>query len=149
MIKGSPFTNPTGTLPAADAHNIKILDQGLNVLFSTPFTSQTWHNFAVVIDWDALTLEVFYSTDAQALKVVSPTKDNPGAMLAPDGQGEFHFGLLKVHYLCFHEIVSTDENLKIVALGYPFRLCRESRRCGSPRYPGRNYRGSDLFWSLD
>ena len=113
--QGSPFTNPTGQLPAADAQKIKILDHGLNVLFSVPFTSQTWHNFAVVVDWDAFTLTVFYSQDSQALKNVSPTTANPGMKPAPDGQGEFHFGLLKVRYLRFHEIVSTDETLEIVA----------------------------------
>jgi len=95
---GSPFTNPPGTLPVADARNINILDHDLNVLFSAPFTCQTWHNFAVVIDWDNLTLAVFYSVGAQPLKLVSPTKKNQGAKAAPDGQGEFHFGVLKV---CF------------------------------------------------
>ncbi len=96
MVLGTPFTNPTGSLPAAGARNIKILDHDLNVMFSTPFTCQTWHNFAVVIDWDNLTLAVFYSVDAQPLMLVSPTKENQGAKAAPEGQGEFHFGILKV-----------------------------------------------------
>jgi len=108
---GSPFTNPTGKLPAAGARNFKILDHGLNVLFSTPFTCETWHNFAVVVDWDNLTLAVFYSAGGQSLKNVSPTKKNQGAKAAPEGQGEFHFGVLKVHYLYFDEIGSTDETL--------------------------------------
>jgi len=93
---GSPFTNPTGDLPAPGAQNFKILDHDLNVLFSTPFTCQTWHNFAIVVDWDNFTLAVLYSVGAQPLKVVSPTKKNQGAKAAPDGQGEFHFGVLKL-----------------------------------------------------
>ena len=119
--QGSPFTNPTGSLPTADAQSIKILDHGLNKLFSTPFICQTWHNFAVVIDWDNLTLAVFYSTEAQPLELVSQTKENQGAKKAPDGQGEFHFGVLKVRYPYFDGIVSTDEISEIAALGQPFR----------------------------
>ena len=111
-ILGSPFTNPTGNLPAAGAQNFKILDHDLNVLFSTPFTCQTWHNFAIVVDWDNLTLAVFYSVGVQPLKSVSPTKKNQGVKASPDGQGEFHFGVLKVCYLCFDEIASTDETCK-------------------------------------
>ncbi len=95
---GSPFTNPPGNLPVAGARNINILDHDLNVLFSAPFTCKSWHNFAIVIDWDSLTLTVFYSVGAQPLKLVSPTKKNQGAKAAPNGQGEFHFGVLKVFF---------------------------------------------------
>jgi len=109
---GSPFTNPTGNLPAPGARNFKILDHSLNVLFSTPFTCQTWHNFAIVVDWDNLTLAVFYSVGAQPLKSVSPTTKNQGAQAAPNGQGEFHFGVLKACNLCFYEMTSTDESFK-------------------------------------
>lgn len=93
---GSPFTNPTGTLPAADAKNIKIRDHSLNELFSVPLTSPCWHNFAVVVDWDNLTLAVFHSVGARPLKLVSATKPNQGAVAGPNGQGEFHFGVLKL-----------------------------------------------------
>lgn len=101
---GSPFTNPTGILPASDAQNIKIRDHALNTLFSTAFTPQCWHNFAVVIDWDNLTLAVFYSIGARPLKLVSATKSNKGAVAGPSGQGEFHFGVLKVRHPSFDEI---------------------------------------------
>lgn len=109
---GSPFTSPIGSLPAADAQNIKIRDHGLNVLFSTPFSSQCWHNFAVVIDWDNLTLAVFYSIGAQPLKLVSATKPNQGAVAGTNGQGEFHFGILKVCYHSFDKIARSDETSK-------------------------------------
>jgi len=84
----------------------------LNVLFSTPFTCRTWHNFAIVVDWDNLTLAVHYSVGAKSLALVSPTKMNQGVKPAPDGQGEFHFGVLKVCHLCFDEVTSTDETRK-------------------------------------
>jgi hypothetical protein len=117
--RGSPFTNPTEALPAADAQNIKIRDHNLNVLFSAPFTSHCWHNFAVVIDWDNLTLAVFHSIGAQPLKVVSATKPNQGAVAAPNGQGEFHFGVLKVRYNSFDETAWTDEPSKQLPLVNP------------------------------
>jgi hypothetical protein len=121
-VSGSPFTNPTGSLPAAGARNIKILDHNLNVLFSVPFTCQNWHNFAIVIDWNNLTLAVFYSAGAQPLKLVSPTKENQGAKAPPDGQGEFHFGVLKVRCLAIIGwVVSTEGTLYIAALGQSFR----------------------------
>lgn len=114
---GSPFTNPTGELPAPGAQNFKILDHGLNVLFSTPFTCGTWHNFAIVVDWDNLTLAVYYSAGSQPLKLVSPPKSNQGVKAGPDGKGEFHFGVLKVCYHHFDETSLSDGTLEIVALG--------------------------------
>jgi len=39
---------------------------------------------------------VYYSKDADPLKAVTAVKDNPGAVKGPDGQGDFHFDLLKV-----------------------------------------------------
>ncbi|KAH9891890.1 hypothetical protein C8Q73DRAFT_763344 [Cubamyces lactineus] len=93
---GSPFTNPTGALPAPNAHSFKVLDHALNVLFSTPFTSRTWHNFAVEVDWNARTLAVWYSQDAELLRLVKATTPNPTTAAGPDGQGDFHIALLKL-----------------------------------------------------
>lgn len=96
----------------AGAHDFKILDHDLNAIFATPFISKTWHNFAVVVDWDELTLAVYYSAEDQPLKLVSPTKKNQGAQAGPNGQGEFEFGVLKACNLCFDEITLTDKNFK-------------------------------------
>ncbi|KAI0655425.1 hypothetical protein C8Q70DRAFT_429996 [Cubamyces menziesii] len=93
---GSPFTDPTGPLPAPNAHSFKVLDHALNVLFSTPFISRTWHNFAVEVDWNARTLAVWYSQDAELLRLVKETTPNPTATTGPDGQGDFHIALLKL-----------------------------------------------------
>ena len=81
------------------AQNFKILDHDLNVLFSTPFACGFWHNFAIVVDWDSLTLAVYYSAGSQPLKQVSSPRKNRGVKAGPDGKGEFHFGILKVRYL--------------------------------------------------
>ncbi|GLB34540.1 putative zinc finger [Lyophyllum shimeji] len=94
---GSPFTNPTGPLPAPDAHSFKVLDHALNVLFKTPFNSRTWHNFAIQIDWDQRTLAVFYSKDGDHLKpVTSKPLPNLTAGTGLAGRGDFHFGVLKL-----------------------------------------------------
>ncbi|KIM43056.1 glycoside hydrolase family 131 protein, partial [Hebeloma cylindrosporum] len=93
---GSPFTNPTGELPVQDAHNFKVLDHALNVLFSTPFTSGCWHNFAVQVDWDNRTLAVLFSKGNMPLKPVTKVVPNSSAAAGTAGQGEFHFGVLKL-----------------------------------------------------
>ncbi|KIP02987.1 hypothetical protein PHLGIDRAFT_269698 [Phlebiopsis gigantea 11061_1 CR5-6] len=93
---GSPYTNPTGTLPSADAHEIKLRDHALDLLFAAPFTPGAWHNFAVQVDWTNRTLAVLYSADAAPLRVVTPPSPNLSAQLGADGQGDFHFGVLKL-----------------------------------------------------
>ncbi|KDR82534.1 hypothetical protein GALMADRAFT_220528 [Galerina marginata CBS 339.88] len=93
---GSPFTNPTGKLPAQNAHNFKVLDHALNVLFSIPFISVSWHNFAVQVDWDKNTLAVLYSKDADPLKAVTKVVPNLTHATSSAGQGDFHFGVLKL-----------------------------------------------------
>jgi len=75
---------------------LRIRSHDSTVLFQTPFDEKTWHNFAVAVDWDKLTLQVFYSQNACPLKSVTKVEDNKGAVKGPDGQGDFHFGLLKV-----------------------------------------------------
>ncbi|KAL0577114.1 hypothetical protein V5O48_004867 [Marasmius crinis-equi] len=93
---GSPFTNPTGTLPVAEADWFKILDHSLNVLFKTPFTLDVWHNFAVEVDWEELTLQVLYSTEGEPLDTVTSVVSNPTVAQGAAGQGDFHVGVLKL-----------------------------------------------------
>lgn len=94
---GSPFTYPTGRLPVANAQSLRILAHDLTVVFETPFTRNDWHNFAVQVDWDALTLGVYYSKNWSPLAPTSrKTVPDTGAVAGPDGQGDFHFGVLKV-----------------------------------------------------
>lgn len=93
---GSPFTNPTGHLPAKNANAFKVLDHALNVLFTAPFLPGIWHNFAVQVDWDRLTLAVFYSEGGLPLRPVTKVVANPTAPIGVSGQGDFHIGVLKV-----------------------------------------------------
>ncbi|KAF8595684.1 hypothetical protein BDV93DRAFT_528509 [Ceratobasidium sp. AG-I] len=94
---GSSFTIPTASkLPTATAHNLEVLDHALNVVYSTSFDPLTWHNFAVQVDWDARTLGVFASKGASSLKKVSKLVSNNSTQLGAAGQGDFHFGVLKL-----------------------------------------------------
>ncbi|CAK7233561.1 hypothetical protein SEUCBS140593_008643 [Sporothrix eucalyptigena] len=60
------------------------------VLFSTPFTPGVFNNFAVTLDFNKLTSQVFFSTGTSALKQVTQPLANDVS-----GQGQFHFGVLK------------------------------------------------------
>ena len=95
---GSPFTNSTCqcTLPDQNAHDFNVRDHASNVLFSTPFTWGSWHNFGVQVDWNNRTLAVLYSLNATPLRPVTKVVPNPSASLGSTGQGDFHFGMLKV-----------------------------------------------------
>jgi len=93
---GSPFTNPTGLLPAEAADSFKVLDHALNVLFVTPFSPGVWHNFAIQVDWDHRTLSVFYSKNEDQLQAITEKEPNSTAAPGTAGQGDFHFGILKV-----------------------------------------------------
>lgn len=94
LSTGSPFTNPTGQLPAKNARSFKVLDHALNVLFTTSFIPLLWHNFAITVDWANRTLMVSYSIEGLPLKAVTPTVQNPTATAG--ALGDFHFGVLKV-----------------------------------------------------
>ncbi|KAG8733976.1 hypothetical protein FRC10_012048 [Ceratobasidium sp. 414] len=120
---GSSFTVPTASkLPTATAHNLEVLDHALNVVYSTSFDPLIWHNFAVQVsldprsfaaisfqptlseltprphqvDWDARTLGVFASKGALPLKKVSKLVSNNSTQTGAAGQGDFHFGVLKL-----------------------------------------------------
>ncbi|CAN8098175.1 unnamed protein product [Discula destructiva] len=65
-------------------------DAGGQLLFSTPFTPGVFQNFALTLNFDANTVEIFHSTGFNALiSVVAPVANDNS------GQGQFHFGCLK------------------------------------------------------
>ncbi|KAI0454008.1 glycoside hydrolase family 131 protein [Xylaria acuta] len=91
------FVLKTGTILGANTADPDTLQLFGNVnadpaqtLFSSPFTEDVFHNFAVTLDFDALTTQVFYSQGTDPL--IAQTEP-----LANDvsGQGQFHFGVLK------------------------------------------------------
>lgn len=60
------------------------------LIFSQPFDEGVFHNFALKLDFNALTTQVFYSQGCDPLEAVTDEiANNVG------GQGQFHFGVLK------------------------------------------------------
>ncbi|KAI0105656.1 glycoside hydrolase family 131 protein [Nemania sp. FL0031] len=87
----------TGTILGANTADPDTLQLFGNVnanpvqtLFSTPFTEDVFHNFALTLDFDALTTQVFYSQGNDALVAQTEALANDVS-----GQGQFHFGVLK------------------------------------------------------
>lgn len=80
-------------------------NHALDLLFETPFTSGDWHNFAVQVDWTHLTLGVFYSTNATPLEAVTGVEDNSSTPAGAAGQGDYHFGVLKVGVIVASAII--------------------------------------------
>jgi len=85
-------------LSSVDSHVLRIRAHDGTVLFHTPFLQHTWHNFAVVMDWDKSVIGVFYSTGACLLEAATRAKvqESLSATSGPQRLGEFHFGVLKV-----------------------------------------------------
>ncbi|PQE05255.1 hypothetical protein CJF31_00008779 [Rutstroemia sp. NJR-2017a BVV2] len=65
------------------------VNEGAAELFSTPWT-EGWHNFGVVLDFDANTIQILHSTSHLPLQAVTtPLRNNIS------GRGQYHFGMLK------------------------------------------------------
>jgi len=87
----------TGTIIGSDGGDPDTLQLFGNVneatpglIFSQPFDGGVFHNFALKLDFNALTTQVFYSQGCDPLEAVTDEiANNVG------GQGQFHFGLLK------------------------------------------------------
>ncbi|TLS26262.1 hypothetical protein PpBr36_04099 [Pyricularia pennisetigena] len=60
------------------------------LLFSTPFGADGFHNFAMTLDFNKNTTQVFFSKGNEPLKAVSKAEANDVS-----GGGQFHFGILK------------------------------------------------------
>ncbi|KAI6358755.1 hypothetical protein MCOR25_007262 [Pyricularia grisea] len=87
----------TGTIAGQTSNNTNTLNVFGNVnasppklLFSTPFAAEGFHNFAIKMDFDKNTTQVFFSKGSEALKAVSKEESNDVS-----GGGQFHFGILK------------------------------------------------------
>ena len=90
-MPGTPFN--TTLSDNSDPNTLRIRSHNGSVLFQTHFNS-AWHNFAVIVDWDNLTLQVYYSPNGCTLQDVTNVEDNSSA---PKGSiGDFQFGVLKV-----------------------------------------------------
>jgi len=82
--------------PGADGTNIVVNGNsknaaGVQTLFSTPFVGvQGFQNFALEMDFDQNTIQVFHSTENNPLVQVTEALPNDNT-----GNGEYHFAVLK------------------------------------------------------
>ncbi|KAF4555593.1 Hypothetical protein D9617_2g055550 [Elsinoe fawcettii] len=79
-------TNGTGAPTLQFQGNQKTAE----TIWTAPFDAKVWHNFGIVQDFNANTIQLYYSTGNAALtaRTEAVPNDNSGA-------GEFHFGILK------------------------------------------------------
>lgn len=92
-----------------NARSLRILAHNLDVVFETSFDHDSWHNFAVQVDWNALTLGVYFSQDEENLRpVMKKAIKNIGHVATDEGKGDFHFGVLKVFSHLILHLILTD-----------------------------------------
>ncbi|KAI0146535.1 hypothetical protein BJ166DRAFT_66721 [Pestalotiopsis sp. NC0098] len=90
---GNQFNFETGTLidhPEVDKNTFKITNRNSEVVWSTPIDQSGWQNFAVTLDFDNNTLQVYYSSGTEPLKAVTSALANDNS-----GYGQYQLGILK------------------------------------------------------
>ncbi|RYO93943.1 hypothetical protein DL763_004217 [Monosporascus cannonballus] len=85
-------TSTTGTIigQSGNENTFKILDRENIEVWSTPINCEEWQNFAVTLDFNKNTLQVYYSIGDAPLEAVTPALSNNNA-----GQGQYQMGILK------------------------------------------------------
>ncbi|KAL1837256.1 hypothetical protein VTJ49DRAFT_4080 [Mycothermus thermophilus] len=68
----------------------KVLDRNNRQVWSTPILKDAWQNFAIRLDFDRNTLQVFYSQGNEPLQSVTNAVYNNNA-----GEGQYQIGILK------------------------------------------------------
>ncbi|KAK9782104.1 hypothetical protein AB5N19_00431 [Seiridium cardinale] len=90
---GNQFNFETGTLidqPDVDKNTFKITNRQSEVVWTTPIDSSAWQNFAVTLDFDNNTLQVYYSLGDEPLAAVTEALSNDNS-----GDGQYQIGILK------------------------------------------------------
>ncbi|KAH6660642.1 hypothetical protein BKA67DRAFT_653809 [Truncatella angustata] len=90
---GNHFNFETGTLidqPSYDKNTFKITNRQSQVVWSTPIDNSAWQNFAVTLDFDKNTLQVYYSKGNGPLAAVTTALSNDNS-----GYGQYQIGILK------------------------------------------------------
>ncbi|MBW0487809.1 hypothetical protein O181_027524 [Austropuccinia psidii MF-1] len=81
-----------------EGNNIRVRDVNFQELFSVKADLKTIYNFAIEVDWDKSTLQVYHSTNDSPLKLVKATSPNvsknPKAA-KPAGKCEWHIQMIK------------------------------------------------------
>ncbi|KAI0021075.1 hypothetical protein F4780DRAFT_740135 [Xylariomycetidae sp. FL0641] len=86
------FNFEQGTIigKSGDEKTFKILNRQNTQVWSTPIDAEAWQNFAITLDFDKNTLQVYYSKDDAALEAVTEKLSNDNS-----GGGQYQIGILK------------------------------------------------------
>ncbi|CAJ2501393.1 Uu.00g042460.m01.CDS01 [Anthostomella pinea] len=87
------FNFEAGTIigtSGSDKNNFKILNRQNTLVWSTTIDASAWQNFAVTLDFDKNTLQVYYSTRDEPLAAVTTALANDNS-----GDGQYQIGILK------------------------------------------------------
>ncbi|KAI5926628.1 hypothetical protein F4810DRAFT_479078 [Camillea tinctor] len=92
-FSANQFNFEMGTIigtSGADKDNFKILNRQNTEVFSVPVDEAAWQNFAITLDFDKNTIQIFYSAGDEPLASVTDvlTNDNSGG-------GQYQIGMLK------------------------------------------------------
>jgi hypothetical protein len=68
----------------------KVLDRSNKQIWSTPILKDVWQNFAITLDFNKNTLQVYYSKGDELLKSATSAVSNNNA-----GEGQYQVGMLK------------------------------------------------------
>jgi len=85
ILTGNGGVNPDSLIVVGNVNSSPV-----KTIFDTRFTAGEWHNFAIKLDFNAGTTQVYYSTGQNALASTGAAVTN-----SVSGQGEYHFGILK------------------------------------------------------
>ncbi|KAI8946394.1 hypothetical protein F4801DRAFT_64015 [Xylaria longipes] len=86
------FNFQTGTLigKGGDKNTFKVLNRQNTEVWSTPIDETAWQNFAITLDFNKNTLQVYYSKDDEPLESVTSALSNDNS-----GGGQYQIGILK------------------------------------------------------
>ncbi|KAI1086388.1 hypothetical protein F5B19DRAFT_498397 [Rostrohypoxylon terebratum] len=87
------FNFQTGTIIGKSGGNpntFKVLNRQNTQVWETPTDPTAWQNFAITLDFDKNTLQVYYSKDDEPLKAVTAALSNDNS-----GEGQYQIGILK------------------------------------------------------
>ncbi|KAL9078928.1 MAG: hypothetical protein Q9157_002152 [Trypethelium eluteriae] len=92
---GTLFGNGDNVTTTQVAQTLYVRSNNVNAdsqktLWQTPFTTETWHNVGLTLDFTRNTVQVFYSKNSAPL-----TSQGPAVSNDLSGHGSFHVGLLK------------------------------------------------------
>ncbi|KAI1487164.1 hypothetical protein F5X96DRAFT_672931 [Biscogniauxia mediterranea] len=92
-FSANQFNFEMGTIigtSGADKNNFKILNRQNTEVFSVPVDDAAWQNFAITLDFDKNTIQIYYSAGDEPLEAVTDvlTNDNSGG-------GQYQIGMLK------------------------------------------------------